>query len=58
MSKRFQNFERNPRDFYPTPKAAVEKLKGFLDKDAWYCEPCAGNGALIKHGSQYHHALS
>jgi hypothetical protein len=51
MGKR-SNFERNPRDFYPTPKEAVapliphlEILSGVLS----FVEPCAGNGALFRH---------
>lgn len=47
MGKR-SNFERIPRDFYPTPMAAVLPLVAHLpDKEFDYWEPCAGNGALI-----------
>lgn len=48
MGKR-SNFERVPRDFYPTPKEAVTPLLPFLPEKFTYREPCAGNGALIKH---------
>lgn len=50
MGKR-SNFERNPRDYYVTPKSAVEPLipilRGMGIKT--FVEPCAGNGKLIKH---------
>jgi hypothetical protein len=45
MGKR-SDFERVPRDFYPTPYEAVVPLiphLGICD----YVEPCAGDGALI-----------
>jgi hypothetical protein len=45
MGKR-SNFERVPRDFYPTPREAVVPLLPFLPKTATFCEPCYGNGAL------------
>jgi hypothetical protein len=45
MGKR-SNFERVPKDFYPTPKEAVVPLLPFLPKSATFCEPCYGNGAL------------
>jgi len=48
MGKR-SNFERNPRDYYPTPEAAVIPLIRHLDKGSTFCEPCAGNGVLINH---------
>ena len=46
MGKR-SNFERNPRDFYKTPPSAVLPLMPHLKDDAYYCEPCAGDGALV-----------
>ena len=49
MSKRSANFERNPRDYYPTPYKAVKPLLPFLPAGIKYCEPCAGAGHLIKH---------
>lgn len=49
MGKR-SNFERKPRDFYPTPYSAVVPLIKHLDKKgSWFAEPCAGDGALIDH---------
>ena len=48
MGKR-SNFERKPRDFYPTPKAAVIPLIPHLPKTGLFSEPCAGDGSLIKH---------
>lgn len=46
MGKR-SNFERIPRDFYPTPVEAVSPLLPHLSAGTRFCEPCAGNGALI-----------
>ena len=48
MGKR-SDFERKPRDFYPTPMEAVEPLLEHLPEDFPFTEPCAGNGALIEH---------
>lgn len=48
MGKR-SDFARNPRDFYPTPEAAVLPLVPFLDRGATFIEPCAGDGALVRH---------
>jgi len=48
MGKR-SNFKRNPRDFYPTPMAAVLPLLPHLEKDDSFVEPCAGDGALKDH---------
>ncbi len=43
-------FERIPRDFYPTPYNAVEPLLRHLpQKPFTFCEPCAGDGRLIDH---------
>ena len=46
MGKR-SSFERIPRDFYPTPRAAVEPLLQHLPPETRFAEPCAGDGALI-----------
>lgn len=46
MGKR-SDFERVPRDFYPTPPEAVEPLIDHLPLKFRYAEPCAGDGALI-----------
>ena len=46
MGKR-SNFERVERDFYRTPTDAVEPLRPFIQDVQSFCEPCAGDGALI-----------
>lgn len=46
MGKR-SNFERVPRDFYPTPPEAVAPLLPHLPVAATFAEPCAGNGQLV-----------
>jgi hypothetical protein len=46
MGKRSE-FERVPRDFYPSPREAVEPLVPHLAGETDYVEPCAGDGALI-----------
>lgn len=46
MGKR-SSFERIPRDFYPTPYAAVVPLLPHLYPESIYIEPCAGDGALL-----------
>jgi len=48
MGKR-SDFKRKPRDFYPTPKEAVNPLIEHLPDNFLFAEPCAGNGALIEH---------
>jgi len=48
MGKR-SDFERKPRDFYPTPIEAVEPLIPHLPREFTYTEPCAGDGALCGH---------
>lgn len=49
MGKR-SDFERVPRDFYPTPREAVLPLIPHLPQDHfWFDEPCAGNYALVNH---------
>ena len=48
MGKR-SDFERAPRDFYPTPLSAVLPLLPHLEYGTMFAEPCAGDGALIKH---------
>lgn len=50
MGKR-SNFERNPRDFYPTPYEAVLPLLPHVHGD--FIEPCAGDGRLIRHLERY-----
>jgi len=48
MGKR-SDFERVPRDFYPTPREAVIPLVAHLPAAFSFMEPCAGDGALIDH---------
>lgn len=48
MGKR-SNFQRVPRDFYVTPQEAVVPLLGFLAPHTEFVEPCAGDGALVRH---------
>ncbi|MEP1198251.1 class I SAM-dependent methyltransferase [Tateyamaria sp.] len=45
MGKR-SNFERIPRDFYPTPEKAALPLLPHLPPSSTFCEPCAGAGDL------------
>ena len=40
------NFERKPRDYYPTPIDAVIPLIKHLPKKGLFAEPCAGDGRL------------
>lgn len=54
MGKR-SDFERVPRDFYPTPYEAVLPLLPHLPEGLWYAEPCAGDGSLIDHLSRHGH---
>ncbi len=54
MGKR-SKFERNPRDYYPTPFKAVLPLLPFLAKETEFIEPCAGDGRLIRHLEQFGH---
>lgn len=48
MGKR-SDFERVPRDFYPTPYEAVVPLLDHLSYGDTFIEPCAGDGALVRH---------
>ena len=48
MGKR-SSFERIPRDFYPTPYAAVPPLVPYLRGVRTFAEPCCGDGALVRH---------
>lgn len=58
MGKR-SAFDRVPRDFYPTPVEAVQPLLRHLDPITRFCEPCAGNGALLDHlEAAGHHCVS
>src|SRR5262245_5888753 len=46
---RRSSFERLPRDFYQTPVAAVPSLIPHLRGVRTFAEPCAGDGALVRH---------
>lgn len=48
MGKR-SNYERKPRDFYPTPWDAVVPLFKHLPKGTRFIEPMAGDGRLALH---------
>lgn len=48
MGKR-SNFDRIPRNFYPTPAEAVRPLLPHLPADFSFVEPCAGAGDLVRH---------
>ena len=48
MGKR-SSFEPIPRDFYPTPYAAVPPLVPHLRGVRSFAEPCCGGGALVRH---------
>jgi hypothetical protein len=48
MGKR-SDFERREADFYPTPRAAVVPLIPYLRGVRNFAEPCAGDGALVRH---------
>lgn len=55
MGKR-SDFERKPRDFYPTPYEAVVPLLPHLSHHGVrFCEPCAGDGALVDHLTKHGH---
>jgi hypothetical protein len=49
------SFPRIPRDFYPTPYAAVLPLLPHLQPETLFVEPCAGGGALISHLERHGH---
>lgn len=48
MGKRSE-FEKKELAFYPTPMAAVIPLLSHLPTNVKFCEPCAGEGHLIRH---------
>jgi hypothetical protein len=54
MGKR-SNFERREADFYPTPRAAVVPLIPYIRGSGirTFAEPCAGDGALVRHLETY-----
>lgn len=46
---KYSNYERRPRDFYPTPLEAVKCLIPHLPEAFTFVEPCAGNSDLTRH---------
>lgn len=56
MGKR-SDFERVPRDFYPTPLSAVVPLLAHLPVHSYYQEPCAGDGALARWLRRENHVV-
>lgn len=48
MGKR-SDFVRRERDWYPTPIEAVKPLLPHLAPATRFFEPCAGDGALVRH---------
>lgn len=52
MGKR-SNFERRERDFYQTPVEAVLPLLPFIKGVSRFYEPCAGDGALVRHMERF-----
>lgn len=48
MGKRSE-FERNERDYYPTPIKAIEPLITHLPDTFTFAEPCAGDGRLVQN---------
>lgn len=54
MGKR-SDFERNPRDYYPTPYEGVLPLLAHLKPHSTFVEPCAGDGRLIRHLRKHGH---
>ena len=55
MTKRGQNFERHPRDYYPTPYEAVIPLLAHLEPGTKFNELCAGDGRLVEHLEKHGH---
>jgi hypothetical protein len=43
------DFDRTPQDWYATPAKAVDPLLPHLSPGTRFIEPCAGDGALIRH---------
>ena len=48
MGKRSE-FEKLPKDYYPTPEDAFKPVAKLFDKGVIFCEPCAGDGRLAAH---------
>lgn len=54
MGKR-SDYDRKPRDYYPTPYEATLPLLAHLPANSTFIEPCAGNGRLIRHLEKHGH---
>ena len=54
MGKR-SDFDRKPRDYYPTPYKAALPLIPHLPKNSSFVEPCAGDGRLVRHIQKHGH---
>lgn len=52
MGKR-SDFDREQLDFYRTPRSAVLPLVNHFHARYEFCEPCAGDGALIRHLEEF-----
>ncbi len=52
MGKR-SDFDRIPRDFYPTPWEAVVPLLPHIGHQPFYIEPCVGEFHLVEHLMPY-----
>ncbi len=48
MGKRSE-FEKVPRDYYPTPEDAFRPIVKYLEEGMTFCEPCAGDGRLVSY---------
>ena len=57
MGKR-SSFERVERDFYPTPLPAALPLLDHLSAGTKFAEPCAGDGALVRHLESHGHVCT
>jgi len=57
MGKR-SDFTRKKHDFYRTPKSCVDVLLPHLPRHGTFCEPCAGDGALVRHLASKHKCVS
>lgn len=55
MGKRSDGFDRSPKDFYRTPRAAVLPLLPHLSRQTRFAEPCAGDGELADHLVSFGH---
>ncbi|RWP64142.1 hypothetical protein [Mesorhizobium sp.] len=55
MGRLNPKFAPVPSDFYPMPPQGVPPLLPWLDRQTLFCDPAAGNGALIDHLSRHGH---